>query len=38
LVEPGFAARVGERLWFAPDPARCIVFATDGARIETAGP
>ena len=30
LVEPGFAARVGDRLHAAPDPARCLLFDRAG--------
>ncbi len=33
IVEAGFSAHVGERLGFAPDPARCLLFAQDGTRI-----
>ena len=33
IVAAGFAARVGERLGLIPDPARCLLFAPDGARV-----
>jgi ABC-type sugar transport system ATPase subunit len=34
LVPPGFTARVGERLWFAPALARCLLFTLDGRRLD----
>ncbi|HWL69621.1 MAG TPA: ABC transporter ATP-binding protein [Geminicoccus sp.] len=33
LVAPGWHARVGEKLGIVPDPARCLLFDTNGARI-----
>jgi ABC-type sugar transport system ATPase subunit len=33
LVEPDFAARVGDRLQVAPDPAKCFLFDRAGGRI-----
>jgi ABC-type sugar transport system ATPase subunit len=35
LVDPGFNARVGERLGMVPDPACCMLFGADGLRIVT---
>ncbi|MBX6321919.1 MAG: ABC transporter ATP-binding protein, partial [Rhodospirillaceae bacterium] len=36
LVSPGFSARLGEPLWFAPDPTRCLLFAPDGRPLDGA--
>jgi ABC-type sugar transport system ATPase subunit len=33
LVEPGFHARIGDTLGFAPDPAFCLFFGADGRRL-----
>jgi ABC-type sugar transport system ATPase subunit len=32
LVEPEFRARVGERLFLRPDPARCLLFEPESGR------
>ena len=33
LVEPGFQARIGDRLGIAPDPAFCLFFGADGQAL-----
>jgi hypothetical protein len=30
LVDPGFQARIGDRLGIAPDPNLCLFFGADG--------
>jgi hypothetical protein len=34
LVEPGFHAKIGDRLGIAPDPAFCLFFGADGRRLD----
>ena len=36
LVAPGWHARVGEKLGMMPDPARCLLFGTDGGQVVRA--
>jgi multiple sugar transport system ATP-binding protein len=36
LVDPGFIARVGDRLGLVPQPAFCMLFGADGQRLYSA--